>query len=106
MQAQRLGAGSVLCSPQTVGQPRQARPGRVQGGCRCGRGPGRLKERGWLRSVGVGRRAPLGGRIRAAVPPRRSHCEGAALDGEAFGRSAGRQRCRFAAGPAAKGLAR
>ena len=32
MRAQRLGAGSVLCSPPTVGQPRQARPRGVQGG--------------------------------------------------------------------------
>ena len=104
--SQRLGAGSVLCSPPTVGQPRQARPRGVQGGRRCGRGPGRLKIREWLRPVGPGRRAPPGGRVRAAVPPRRPHCEGAALDGEASGRSGGQQRRRLAAGPATGGLAR
>ena len=32
VRAQRLGAGSVRCSPPTVGQPRQARPRGVQGG--------------------------------------------------------------------------
>ena len=97
-----------LCSAHHQRWANHAKPdlGGVQGGRRCGRGPGRLREREWLRPVGSGRRAPPGGRVRAAVPPRRPHREGAAPHGEAFGHSAGQQRRRLAAGAATGALAR